>query len=171
MRHRGQGPGNVPVKGERCYLAGPLRRSHELKSAPLPKGVSFSQGKVVTVPQGWVVLQAANPNPSDTIKATVRRRSTSCSRPTGADGQADLQPDREHSGGEPTSSSASRTEAEAFQNVTGQIAHRGQQVSIGNDSIAQHFAAALDGQLLSVPQIDFNSTRTGSSTPAPTAGA
>ncbi len=58
---------------------------------------------------------------------------------------------------------------QAFQDVTSTIAHRGAQVSVGSTHLQQHFAAALDGQLLSVPQIDFTKypdgiVNTGSST-------
>ena len=52
-----------------------------------------------------------------------------------------------------TGSGASR-----FQSVTGQIAHRGANVSLGGQTFRQHFAVALGGitsQLITVPQIDF----------------
>lgn len=35
------------------------------------------------------------------------------------------------------------------------IAHRGANVSVGGAALYQHFAVALDDQLLTVPQIDF----------------
>jgi SecD/SecF fusion protein len=165
--------GTVPVKGEYCYLAG-LNGDPtiaDLKAETLPAGVSFSQGKVLTVPQGWVVLQAANPSPTDTIKASSPTAQffvlkddpalsgTQISNPTPSSqgGQPDVQFGFSHGGGD------------AFQNVTGTIARRGQQVSIGTTHLFQHFAAALDGQLLSVPEIDFTKypdgiVNTGSST-------
>ena len=43
----------------------------------------------------------------------------------------------------------------AFQNVTGAIAHRGQDVSALGQTLNQHFAVALDNQLITVPSIDF----------------
>ena len=43
----------------------------------------------------------------------------------------------------------------AFQNVTAQIAQRGQQVSTLGQTYDQHFAVALDNQLVTVPSIDF----------------
>ena len=43
----------------------------------------------------------------------------------------------------------------AFQNVTDQIAHRGQDVSTIGQQFNQHFAVALDNQLLTVPSIDY----------------
>jgi preprotein translocase subunit SecD len=39
--------------------------------------------------------------------------------------------------------------------VTGQIAHRGANVSLGGSSLDQHFAVALDNRLVTVPQINF----------------
>jgi preprotein translocase subunit SecD len=43
----------------------------------------------------------------------------------------------------------------AFQRVTAQIARRGQDVSVAGQSLDQHFAVAVDGRLLTLPQIDF----------------
>ena len=43
----------------------------------------------------------------------------------------------------------------AFQNVTGDIAHRGQVNSPFNQQLNQHFAVALDTQLITVPSIDY----------------
>ena len=126
---------------------------------------------MLKVPQGWVVLQAANPSPTDQIKPTSPTAEffvlkdqpalsgTQISNPTASTSGAepDVQFGFSHGGGQ------------AFQDVTGTIAHRGQQVSIGTTHLFQHFAAALDGQLLSVPQIDFTKypdgiVNTGSST-------
>jgi preprotein translocase subunit SecD len=45
--------------------------------------------------------------------------------------------------------------AAAFDNVTRQIAHRGQDLSTLGQTLDQHFAIALDGQLLTVPSIDY----------------
>ena len=163
----------VPVQGQYCYLAGlngdPTLA--ELQAETLPAGVSFSQGKVLTVPQGWVVLQAANPSPTDTIKATSPTAQffvlkddpalsgTQISNPTQSTmgAEPDVQFGFSHGGGA------------AFQNVTATIAKRGAAVSIGSTHLFQHFAAALDGQLLSVPEIDFTKypdgiVNTGSST-------
>jgi SecD/SecF fusion protein len=165
--------GAVPVQGEYCYLAGLNGDPSigDLQGESLPAGVSFSEGKVLKVPQGWVVLQASNPSPSDTINPTSPTaqffvlkdqpalNGTQISNPTASTSgaQPDVQFGFSHGGGD------------AFQNVTATIAHRGQQVSIGTTHLFQHFAAALDGQLLSVPQIDFTKypdgiVNTGSST-------
>jgi preprotein translocase subunit SecD len=44
----------------------------------------------------------------------------------------------------------------AFQRVTRTIAHRGPTVSLGGLTLNQHFAVALDDQLLTVPQISYH---------------
>jgi SecD/SecF fusion protein len=44
----------------------------------------------------------------------------------------------------------------AFQNITAKIAERGQLVSLGSEQLNQHFAVALDQQLVSVPDIQFS---------------
>ena len=103
--------------------------SQQLKSPTLPKGVSFSDGQVLTVPQGWVVLQASNPTAADTIKADEPAGAVLRAQgPRRAERHADLQPDR------PSTRAASRRPVrlqerrrDAFQNVTATIAHRGQQ--------------------------------------------
>ncbi|HEY6523145.1 MAG TPA: hypothetical protein VIY10_05200, partial [Solirubrobacteraceae bacterium] len=42
-----------------------------------------------------------------------------------------------------------------FEAVTRQVARRGARVSVGGETLAQHFAVALDNQLITVPQIDY----------------
>ena len=46
-----------------------------------------------------------------------------------------------------------------FQNVTKEIAHRGQEAQLpgtgGKEAVLQHFAVVLDGQLITTPSIDF----------------
>ena len=39
--------------------------------------------------------------------------------------------------------------------MTREVARRGAHVSVGGETLNQHFAVAVDGQLLTVPQIDF----------------
>jgi SecD/SecF fusion protein len=45
--------------------------------------------------------------------------------------------------------------APAFQHLTAGVARRGELVSIGTQQLDQHFAVALDNQLITVPQIDY----------------
>jgi preprotein translocase subunit SecD len=50
-----------------------------------------------------------------------------------------------------------KTGAAAFQRMTASVAHRGALVSGLGQTLNQHFAVAVDGQLLTVPSIDFKS--------------
>ena len=56
----------VPAAGQHCLLSGPDDNKADLLSG-LPAGVSASEGQIVTVPQGTVVLQAI---PQDFSKPT-----------------------------------------------------------------------------------------------------
>ena len=147
----------TPIQGKHCPLSGPDTSVQNLDSA-LPPGVSASAGQILTVPQGTVVLQAANPSASDQVNPTnssaqfyVLKDNVSLSsqditnpRPsTDQAGQPDLQFGFSSSG------------ASKFQQVTATIAHRGQNVSLVGQTYNQHFAVALDNQLVTVPQIDF----------------
>ena len=51
--------------------------------------------------------------------------------------------------------------AMAFQQVTSAIAHRGALLSGLGNTFNQHFAIALDAQLITVPQIDFKTYPNG----------
>ena len=65
--------GTLPVRGQHCLLNGPESSLSDLY-AGLPVGVTKADGELVTVPQGTVVLQAANPSASDQIEPGQPRR-------------------------------------------------------------------------------------------------
>jgi SecD/SecF fusion protein len=149
--------GTTPVQGQHCLLNGPDTSLSDLYSG-LPTGVTKSQGQLVTVPQGTVVLQAANPSASNVIKpsspnaefyvlkdnvALTGNDITNPSPSTDQTGQPDVQFGFNGAG------------ESNFSRVTGQIAHRGANVSLGGQTLRQHFAVALDNQLITVPQIDY----------------
>lgn len=158
--------GTVPTAGQHCLLAGP---DNELDStsyyhavqnlaAQLPAGVTPADGEVLVVQQGTVVLQAANASASDQVKFSspeaqfyvlhddVALRGSDITNPQQSTDQ----------GGNPAVTFGfNSTGNNAFQNVTGQIARRGQDVSTLGQTLDQHFAVALDDQLLTVPSIDF----------------
>jgi SecD/SecF fusion protein len=161
--------GTTSVQGDHCLLAGPdnetpaTSRAQALQNlaAGLPPGVSLSQGQVLVVPQGTVVLQAANPSASQQIKFNspnaqfyvlkddVSLTGNDITNPTEGTDQAGA-PDVQFGF---TGKGAAR-----FQSVTGQIARRGANVSLGGQTLDQHFAVALGGissQLVTVPSIDF----------------
>jgi SecD/SecF fusion protein len=160
--------GTKPIAGEHCYLGGGQDTGTlaELRSA-LPAGVSIAGNEVVTVPQGWVVLQAIQSSGSSSSSQTqfgapgsqyfvlhdrVALRGSQITNPqasTDSAGQPDVQFGFTSSG------------AKAFQDTTAAIAHRGQQLGLGSNRNFQHFATALDTQLLTVPYINYNSDPDG----------
>ena len=56
----------APIPGEHCLLAGPCARVSDLQ-ADLPPGTTMADGDRLTVRQGTVVMQAANPTATDQI--------------------------------------------------------------------------------------------------------
>jgi SecD/SecF fusion protein len=158
--------GMTPTAGQHCLLAGPddepYATSHGQAvrnlASHLPPGVNASDGQVLIVPQGTVVLQAANPSASNQVKPFSPQSRYYV-----------LKDNVALSGSEITNPQASTDQAgnpnvhfgfdsagdTAFENVTGQIAHRGQDVSTLGQTLEQHFAVALDQQLLTVPSIDY----------------
>ncbi len=153
------------VPGEHCLLSGPADVAanssysygvSQLK--PLPAGVSLSEGQVLVVKQGTVVLQAvpasfahwpAFGSPSTkyfVLKDDVALLGSQITNPaqsTDSTGLPDVSFGFTSKGGS------------AFQRVTANLATRGSTDSIGGQSLDQHFAVALDNQLVTVPSIDY----------------
>ncbi len=149
----------TPIQGEHCLLAGPDTSPQALRS-DLPAGVSMSEGQVLAVPQGTVVLQAANPSASNQIKPNsptaqfyVLKDNLSLSGSDITNPQAST----DQSGSPDVTFGFNSRGASQFQKVTAAIAHRGSLSSpVGSTTQQnQHFAIALDTQLVSVPSIDF----------------
>ncbi len=154
----------TPVQGQHCLLAGPDSSQSSLAS-DLPSGVSISQGQTLAVPQGTVVLQAANPSASNQIKADSPTAQFYVLKDNLALTGADItnpQASTDQSGSPDVTFGFNSFGAKQFQKVTAAIAHRGQvasPVGAANKQV-QHFAVALGGgglntQLISVPSIDF----------------
>lgn len=141
------------------YLAGPEKSERDLLSAidrtTLPAGA-----EVVEVPQGWVVLQAVTRGAGETIETSdpaarfyvlrdnVALSGSDIKDPTQGFNQSQ-QPDVEFR--------FTNKGKQAFQDVTREISQRGQNLALPgttSDSVAQHFAVALDGKLISVASID-----------------
>ncbi len=156
----------VPIVGEHCLLAGPVEvpstDSYEQGVAqlePLPAGVSLSDGEVLVVKPGTVVLQAVPRNfnswpafgsPSTSYfvlrdnVALIGSDITNPEQSTDSTGLPDV------------TFGFSSKGANEFHNVTAALATRGQTDSIGQERLNQHFAVALDNQLVTVPSIDFH---------------
>ncbi len=150
--------GKAPVPGSRCLLSGPDSTLQELSSG-LPTGVSATDKGVQTlvVQQGTTVVQAVYPyNHAPTVSDPTAQffvlkdhvslfgnEITNPQQSTDQSGQPDVTFGFNGRGGQ------------AFQQVTAQIAKRGNLVSGIGQALNQHFAVALDTQLITVPQIDF----------------
>jgi SecD/SecF fusion protein len=143
--------------GQHCYLAGPADNLGDLQ-ASLPPRVSLAQAQVLTVQQGTVVLQAARKHYGHDLAwsdpaaqyfvlkdhvALFGNEITNPQQSTDQSGQPDVSFGFTGKGGP------------AFQQVTARIAHRGELVSGLGQQLQQHFAVALDTQLVTVPSIDF----------------
>ncbi|MBV8998062.1 MAG: protein translocase subunit SecD, partial [Solirubrobacterales bacterium] len=150
--------GVTPVAGQHCYLNGPDDNLNDLKSG-VPAGVNAAEGEVLTVPRGTVVLQAipasfAHPTPIGdpsaqffVLKDHVALRGNDITNPQ--------QSTDSNTGSPNVAFGFSGKGKTAFQNVTAQIARRGSLVSGLGQSLNQHFAVALDNQLVTVPYIDY----------------
>jgi SecD/SecF fusion protein len=147
---------SAPIPGAHCLLAGPSASVSDLQ-ADLRSGVTMADGHRLTVPQGTVVLQAANPSATSQIafntpgarfyvlKDNVALTGNEITNP---------QPSTDQSGSPDVTFSFSSKGNTQFHNVTAQIAHRGEVASTGTQALDQHFAVALDTQLITVPSID-----------------
>ena len=150
--------GTTPAAGQHCLLSGPDDNLNDLK-AGLPPGVTASEAEILTVPRGTIVLQAtpsnfAHPTPIGdpsaqffVLKDNVALRGNDITNPQQSTDPNSSQPD--------VTFGFSGTGKKAFQDVTAQIANRGSLVSGLGQSLNQHFAVALDNQLITVPFIDY----------------
>jgi SecD/SecF fusion protein len=152
----------TPIQGVHCLVAGgnPSDTSVQALAQDLPAGVSISQVQALAVPQGTVVLQAANPSASNTIKATSPTAQFYVLKDNYSLSGSDItnpQASTDQSGSPDVTFGFNSFGAKQFQKVTAAIAHRGSVASpLGaTNQQNQHFAIALDTGLVSVPSIDF----------------
>jgi SecD/SecF fusion protein len=153
--------GVKPIAGEHCFIGGGQAVSSRSDLAgSLKDGIKITDPgvEVLAVPQGTLVLEATPSTAgqqipfgsSDTEYYVLRDRPaltgseiTNPEASTDSGGQPDVQFGFNSAG------------AKAFQDTTAAIAHRGATVSLGSTSYQQHFATALDNQILTVPSIDY----------------
>jgi len=150
----------TPIVGEHCLLAGPETSvqyiNEDLKLAYGNK-LNISQGQLLTVPVGTVVIQAVDASQSKTtpinspvaqfyvLKDNYALQGTDITNPQESTDQ----------GGNPdVQFSFTGTGQNEFSSVTNQIAKRGS-LSPPGQTYNQHFAVALDGKLITVPSIDY----------------
>jgi SecD/SecF fusion protein len=143
--------------GEHCYVAGPADSTADLA---LPTGVSLSEKGVQTlvVQQGTVVLQAvpsSYTNPTKWSAPTAQFYVLKDHVALFGNDITNPQQSTDQSGSPDVSFGFTSKGNTQFSNVTAAIAKRGDLVSgLGNEYV-QHFAVALDTQLITVPSIDF----------------
>jgi SecD/SecF fusion protein len=162
--------GTTPIQGEHCLLAGPdnqasppLTAAEQIRALDeqLPAGVSPSAGQVVVVPQGTVVVQAANQTAGQTVKFTSPSAQFYVLKdiaPLSGKDITNPEASTDQSGAPDVEFGFTSSGGAAFQKVTAEIAQRGNQVSSLGHTYDQHFAVALGGvetQLLTVPTIDY----------------
>ncbi len=150
--------GTVPVSGQHCLLSGPDDNRADLLSG-LPAGVSASDGEILVVQRGTVVLQAipqnfSKPTPVGdpsaqffVLKDNVALRGSDITNPEQSSDPTTSAPDV-------TFGFSNKGKSE-FQNVTATIARRGELASGLGQQLNQHFAVALDNQLITVPFISY----------------
>lgn len=127
-------------------------------ASQLPQGVTPTDGQVVVVEQGTVVLQAANPSAEQQTQLSSPQAQFFVLRDNVTLRGSDLtnpQQSTDSTGSPAVKFGFNRAGARAFQNLTGQIAHRGQDVSTLDQTLNHHFAVALDNQLIIVAPIDY----------------
>jgi SecD/SecF fusion protein len=155
----------TPAAGQHCLLAGPDNETYSVSqqqalqnlASQLPAGVHLSDGQLLVVQQGTVVLQAANPSANNktpfsspnaqfyVLRDNVALRGSDITNP---------QQSTDQSGSPDVTFGFGSKGAGEFQNVTAAIAHRGQNSGSFGQTLRQHFAVALDNQLITVPSID-----------------
>jgi SecD/SecF fusion protein len=152
---------STPVVGAHCLLAGPESSVQYIKedlTSAFGNKVTLTDGKLLTVPQGTVVLQAVDADSTKptainsplaqfyVLKDNFALQGTDITNPqesTDQSGNPDVQ-----------FSFTSKGQTE-FSNVTNRIAKRGF-LSPPGQTYDQHFAVALDGKLITVPSIDYH---------------
>jgi SecD/SecF fusion protein len=139
-------------------LSGPDENKSDLVTG-LPPGVLAFEGEILTVSRGTAVLHAipasfAEPVPIGDPSAQFYVLKDHVA--LGSSEITDPQQPTDRGPGTPdiTSGFTSKGKTE-FQNLTAQITRRGELVSGRGQSLNQHFAVALDDELITVPYIDF----------------
>ncbi len=124
----------------------------------LPTGVSPSQGEILTVPQGTTVLQAVPATFADRLHLTAPTAQfyvlIDHSLLSGRE-ITDPRPSISPSGSPQVTFSLTGHSRKVFDSVTATLARRGERVSRRGQTLYQHFAVALDHQLVTVIAIDF----------------
>jgi hypothetical protein len=152
--------------GTHCLLAGP---DNPLDSVPraqalnqlyngLPTGVNPSQGQLLVVPPGTVVLQAVSASfstPPKFASPTTQFYVLKDNVALYGNDITNLRQSTDTAGNPDVEFGFTPTGAREFTRVTAAIARRGSLDSPPSQQLNQHFAVALDNLLITVPPIDF----------------
>jgi SecD/SecF fusion protein len=141
-------------------LAGPEENQTDLRRDAATKKIPFNTDQIVTVPQGVVLVRAeqadAKAKPQNlwyVLKDDPVLNGTKIKNPEqGFDNGAG------ESGAPNVTFDFTGGGAGIWEKFTKKLSQRGQDLSLtlgGGDSANQHFAIALDNELISVPQIDY----------------
>jgi SecD/SecF fusion protein len=147
-------------KKAKKVLVGPEENQQDLKRDADAKKIPFDATEIVTVPQGVVLVRAEQSDPKAkpsnlwyVLKDQPVLNGTKIKNPEqgfdngpGENGQPNVTFDFANGGGS------------VWQKFTRKLSQRGSELSLtlgGGDSANQHFAIALDNELISVPQIDY----------------
>jgi SecD/SecF fusion protein len=143
--------------GQHCLLSGPDTSTFDLQQG-LPPGVTVSEGQTIFIKPGTVVVQAVPASFSSPPKAAAPNTQFYVLKDNVAlTGNQITNPQQstDTAGNPDVNFGFTGHGAKAFTDVTAAIAHRGSLVSGAGTKLQQHFAVALDGVLITVPQIDF----------------
>ncbi|HEY0362116.1 MAG TPA: protein translocase subunit SecD, partial [Solirubrobacteraceae bacterium] len=147
-------------KGHKRVLAGPDESQSDLQKEALNKKIPFDAKQIVKVPQGTVILRAEQPDPKGKPAPAwyvladqpilggtdIKNPEQGFDNGPGESGQPNVTFDFTGHG------------ASVWSKFTRKLSQRGQELSLGGqgDQSNQHFAIALDNELISVPQIDWH---------------
>ena len=149
----------VPLQvGQHCYLSGPDDNAADLAHG-LPPGVIAAESETLVVPPGTVVLQAADvssTHPTSSVSPDAQFYVLKDHVALDGNDITNPQQSTDPSGTPDVTFGFTSKGGSEFHSVTAAIAHRGELDSLGQTSLIQHFAVALDNQLITVPEIDFH---------------
>jgi SecD/SecF fusion protein len=147
-------------KKAKKVLAGPEETEVDLRRDAQTKKLPFNREQIVTVPQGVVLVRAEQPD----AKAKPLDRWYVLKDQPVLNGTKIKNPEQNFDNGPGESGAPNVTfeftggGASIWEKFTRKLSQRGQESSLslgGGDAANQHFAIALDNELISVPQIDY----------------
>ena len=160
---RARSQSGVSKPGSHCLLSGPDSDRQELLPS-LPVGFSPSHAQVLVVPPGTVVLQALNQNANRPTRSTDRSAQFYVLRDHRSLSGNDIthpRPSTDPTGNPGVQFDLTSNGTTLLHNVVSVLAHRGERISRSSQQLDQHFAMAVDNQLIEVPAIDFKTYPNG----------